>query len=180
MRSSVPSSGRLTMKPQATSEELQAHIRQARHDLDTHSQEMFKQGVPEFNWRNIVAKHPLLALGTAATAGFLLAPRRCCCRHADAGTAPPAMESAAPPSAASRLMATFLSAATAIVARRGCEPRRGAHHAMVELVRRPAGGRTQYAIAGAAGNVQWSREMIRARQTTGRPIREAWVARAAA
>ena len=62
------------MKPQATSEELQAHIRQARHDLDTHSQEMFKQARAEFNWRNIVAKHPLLALGTAATAGFLLAP----------------------------------------------------------------------------------------------------------
>jgi hypothetical protein len=109
------------MDPRATSaEELQAQIRQARQDLDVHSQEMLQRARAEFNWRNVIAKHPLLALGTAATAGFLLAPRGGCCRHADAGTARPAMESAAPPSSAvSRLMTTFLSAATAILVREG-------------------------------------------------------------
>ena len=61
-------------------------MRQARQDLDAHSEEMVKRVRAQLDWRHIVSKHPLLALGAAAAAGYILAPRRVHCHCVDGKT----------------------------------------------------------------------------------------------
>jgi hypothetical protein len=107
--------------------DLQGRMRQVRHDLDSHSEEMARQVRSQLDWRNLVAKHPLFALGTAAAAGYLLAPRRMHCQCVDdkiiKETVEQAMDRAQQPAAsaakASGLAAGLASMVMAMVVREG-------------------------------------------------------------
>jgi hypothetical protein len=82
------------MVANASSADLQKRMRQARQDLDSHSDEMVKQARETFNWRNFVAKHPVATMSAAAVAGYLLAPRRIHLKSVDDKTIKAAVEQA--------------------------------------------------------------------------------------
>jgi hypothetical protein len=74
------------MVSQTSSAVLQRHIRNARRDLNEHADQMVAKARIGLDWRRYVANHPWTSLGTAAVAGFFLAPRRTCCKSVDAAT----------------------------------------------------------------------------------------------
>jgi len=55
---------------------LQRKMQDVRRNLNEHSDEMVKRAREQLNWKTFVGNHPLLCLGTAATLGFLLVPRK--------------------------------------------------------------------------------------------------------
>ncbi len=113
------------MDPNLSSDDLQGHIRQARHDLDVHSREMVARARAELDWRNFVAKHPLVSLGAAAAAGFFLALRslRCHIVQTKAGegvSAEHTVKAAAPTAPRTAgLVATLASTIAAVLVREG-------------------------------------------------------------
>jgi hypothetical protein len=114
------------MSEHTSPDDLQGKLRQVREDLDSHSEEVVQRIRSQLDWRNIVAEHPLVALGAAATAGYLLAPRRAHCQcvrdKAIKETLEQAMErsgSAAPRSMATGLVAGLASVVMATLVREG-------------------------------------------------------------
>jgi hypothetical protein len=103
-------------------------MRQVREDLQSHSEEMAQRVRSQLDWRQIVARHPLITLGAAAAAaaGYLLAPRRVHYMNVDDKAIKATVEkavgqaqSAAPASMASGLAAGIASMLIAAVVREG-------------------------------------------------------------
>jgi hypothetical protein len=73
------------MYSEDTSAALQRQMRTLRRDLNQHADQMVEKARSQFDWRQWVARNPWISLGAAAAAGFMLAPRRSCCKNVDFG-----------------------------------------------------------------------------------------------
>ncbi len=74
------------MVSQSSSAALQRQMRSIRRDLNEHADQMVEKARRQFDWRHFVAKRPWLSLAAAVAAGYVLVPRRTCCKGVDAQT----------------------------------------------------------------------------------------------
>ncbi len=76
---------------------LQGQMQQIRGNLSEHADEAIKNARREFDWRYYVANHPWTLLGVAMAVGFVLVPRRACCRAANSEAVTEAVDRVAAP-----------------------------------------------------------------------------------
>jgi hypothetical protein len=95
-------------------------MQNVREDLSEHADEAIKNARRIFDWRNYVANHPWTALGAAMAAGYVLVPRRACCRGGNSEAVTEAVDRVAravQPSPLAGIVAGVLTAVSATVAR---------------------------------------------------------------
>jgi hypothetical protein len=103
---------------------LQWQMLNVRRDLNEHADQMIATARDQFVWRHFASKHPWIALGAAAAAGYALAPRRRSARGAGE-TAKETIEPAtvagktSQPSAVAGVAAAVLAAVLPALAREG-------------------------------------------------------------
>ena len=68
------------MVSQNSSAVLQRQMRNVREDLSEHADVTVKKARQDTDWRYFVANHPWTSLGAAVALGYLLVPRRACCK----------------------------------------------------------------------------------------------------
>jgi hypothetical protein len=95
-------------------------MQEIRGNLSEHADEAIRNARREFDWRHYVGNHPWTSLGAAAAVGFLLVPRRACCRAGNSEAVTEAVDRVAravQPSPLAGMVSGVLTAVTATIAR---------------------------------------------------------------
>jgi hypothetical protein len=110
------------MVSQNSSAALQRQMQNIRGNLVAHADEAVKAARAKFAWRHYVSNHPWISMGAAMAVGYLLVPRRVCCRAGNAEAVSDTADRVARmvhPSPLAGVVAGVLSALAAAIARDG-------------------------------------------------------------